>query len=215
MSMLIEKTDKQVFSAGGHFFQETGSRALRCCIVILGCLFSFFSPFSGTAGENEKMFNEEELKQFCRDMPVILASMNNEEKDTFFRSVILDYPHAVFPEVIMRDSRLSLQSERITYIVFHIILAGIIEDMGGFGEGRLEFMKQEREKVKNNPKIPPNEKKRILTELENSISHLNDLIVQTKSIPRSELVLLWQEKDTLNAMLREKVPLKQKRMARQ
>ena len=188
---------------------------LRACILqAVGILF-LLCPLAGTAGENQRAFSEEELQKFCRDMPIILASMNYEESEKFFGTIIMDYSHATVPEAIMRDTRLSLQSQRLTYILFHIILAGIIEDMGGFGEGKLEFMKHEREKVKNNPRIPANEKERILTELEKNIAHLRDLIIRTKSIPRSELLLLWQEKEPLNALLRGKVPLKQKKMARQ
>ena len=148
-------------------------------------------------------------------MPIILSYMNIAERDEFFTNAGRDYVHAIIPESIMRDSRLTLPSQRIVYNLNHIILAGVIEDMRGFGEGRLEFLKNERDKVKNNPRIPSGEKAQILAELENDIRRLNDTIAQTKAIPKFELVLIWKEKDELNAMLRGKIPMKQKQMARQ
>jgi hypothetical protein len=165
--------------------------------------------------EEQKAFDGDELKKFCRELPIILSNMNNEERDDFFTNAARDYAHAVIPESIMRDSRLTLPSQRIVYILNHIILAGVIEDMGGFGEGQLDFLKKERDKVENNPRIPSGERARILTELEDDIRRLDFTITQTKSIPKFELVLIWKEKDELNAMLRGKIPMKKKQMARQ
>lgn len=188
---------------------------LRCYSLVVMGVISFFLYSSSATAEMQSAFNEEELQKFCQDLPIVLASMNNEENDKFLMNTIMDYSHTVLPESITRDLRVSLQPQRLTYILNHIILAGAIEDMGGFGEGRSDFMKKEREKVKNNPKISPSERERILAELENDISRLDALIVQTRSIPKSELVLIWKDKDILNALLRGKVPMKRKQMARQ
>jgi hypothetical protein len=179
------------------------------------CIFVFFSYASDGIAEEQKAFDGEELEKFCRELPIILSSMNTEEKERFFQNTISDYAHVVLPKSIMGDSRLSLQPQRYTYMLNHIILAGVIEDMGGFGEGQLEFLKKEREKVKNNPKIPSNEKEHILAELEYDINRLNDTVAQTKAIPKFELVLIWKEKDELNALLRGKFSIQKKQMARQ
>lgn len=188
---------------------------VRFIIFFVMCVGAFFlNAFAGSAGE-QKAFDGDELKKFCQELPVILNSMNNEEKDRFFKNTIGDYSHAVLPESIMRDPRLSLQPHRYIYMLNHIILAGVIEDMGGFGEGQLDFLRSERKKVKNNQKIPTGERERILAELENDIDRLNDTIVQTKSIPKIELVLIWKEKEELNALLRGKFPIQKKQMARQ
>ena len=188
---------------------------IRMYVFIMLCIFSFLSCASAGMAEERKAFDGDELKKFCRELPIILSYMNNEERDEFFTNAGMDYTHAVIPESIMGDSRLTLQSQRIAYILNHIILAGVIEDMGGFGEGQLDFLKNEREKVKNNPKIPSGERERILAELEKDIQRLDYTIAQTKSIPKFELVLIWKEKDELNAMLRGKIPMKKKQMARQ
>ena len=188
---------------------------LRYCIVIVMGVFTFFLCSSAVNAEIQSGFNEEELQEFCQELPIVLASMNNEEKDKFFINVIKDYPHTVLPESITHDSRLSLQPQRITYILNHIILAGVIEDLGGFGEGQLDLLKKERERIKNNPKIPPAEREKILAEMQDGITNLNDLVVQTKLIPISELALIWKDKDMLNALLRGKIPIHKKQMARQ
>jgi hypothetical protein len=189
--------------------------SVRCFIFFVMCVGVFFlNAFAGSA-EEQKAFDGDELKKFCRELPIILNSMNNEEKERFFKNTLRDYSHTVLPESIMRDSRLSLQPQRYIYMLNHIILAGVIEDMGGFGEGQLDFLKNEREKVENNQKIPSSERERILAELENDIDRLNDTIAQTKSIPKFELVLIWKEKEELNALLRGKFPIQKKQMARQ
>ncbi len=214
--MLIGKMVKWTASGNRAYFRKPVIMAIRYCTFIMLCvLMSLLYPASGMAEEGQKAFNEEELNHFCHDMPIILNAMTKEDKEKFFRDIIMNYPHAAVPGAIMRDARLSLSSSRLTYILFHTILAGIIEDMGGFGEGRLAFMEEQREKVKANPNILPMEKKRMLAELDSSIGRLHDLIAETSSIPRSELVLLWQKKRTLNALLRGKVPIRQKHMATQ
>jgi hypothetical protein len=185
---------------------------IRMYVFILLCIFSCVS--AGMA-EEQKAFDGDELKKFCRELPIILSYMNNGERDEFFMNAGMNYAHTIIPESIMRDSRLTLSSQRIAYILNHIILAGVIEDMGGFGEGQLDFLKKERDKVENNPRISSGEKARILAELEDDIRRLDFTIAQTKSIPKFELVLIWKEKDELNAMLRGKIPMKKKQMARQ
>jgi hypothetical protein len=189
--------------------------SVRFLVVVVMSVFAFFFYAADGIADEQKGFDEDELKKFCQEFPLILNSMNSEEKDRFFRDVISDYTHVVFPQSMLGDPRLSLQPQRYIYVLNHIILAGVIEDMGGFGEGQLAFMKNEREKVKNNPKLPSDKREQTLAELNNDIERLNKTVIQAKSIPRYELVLIWKEKDALNAMLRGKFPIQKKQMARQ
>jgi hypothetical protein len=177
-------------------------------------LVSSINAVAGTEN-TPKPFNDGELKEFCHELPIVLSSMNDKQREKFFYTVYTDYSRTPFPKSVWDNPRLSLQPQRIAYILNHVILAGVIQDMGGFGEGQLSFMRSQREKVISNPKISKKEKEHILAELNESIDHLKTLIVQTESIPKSELLLIWKEKDTLNSILRGKIPIQKKEMARQ
>ncbi len=191
-------------------------RLLQLPLLIIFLVFSFDAVArTQDPQDGQKAFSDLELKEFCHELPVILSSMNDMQKEKFFYTVYTDYSHTPFPKSLRGNSRLSLQPQRIAYILNHVILAGVIQDMGGFGEGQLAFMRSQREKVINNPKIPLKEKEHILAELNVSIDRLKDLVVQTESIPKSELLLIWKEKDTLNNLLRGKIPIQKKEMARQ
>lgn len=183
---------------------------------LLFCIFAFSScAFAAHSTEAQSAFTEEELQRFCRELPLLLAPMNTVEKDRFFITTIMEYPHSEVPQSIIGDSHLSLPLNRIAYMLNHIVLAGIIEDMGGFGEGQLEFLKNEREIVIHKSSMQLDERKRILAELDDNIRHLEDLVRQTKSIPRSELVILWKEKETLNKLLRGQIPIQKKMSKKQ
>lgn len=183
---------------------------------LLFCIIAFSScAFVAHSSEAQSAFTEEELQRFCRELPLLLAPMSTVEKDRFFITTIMEYPHSELPQSIIGDAHLSLPLNRIAYMLNHIVLAGIIEDMGGFGEGQLEFLKNEREIVIHKSSMQPDERKRILTELDDNIRHLEDLIRQTKSIPRSELVILWKEKETLNKLLRGQIPIQKKMSKKQ
>lgn len=184
---------------------------LACIVTFVACSFAANS----TEIERQKAFSEEELKKFCHELPLVLTSMNRMEKDRFFMTTIMEYPHAVLPPSINSDGRITLSPQRIAYMLNHIVLAGIIEDMGGFGEGQLKFLKSQKEIVNDKEGMPPEERKRILMELDDNIRHLEDLIVQTKAIPRSELVILWKEKDQLNRLLRGQIPIRKKMSEKQ
>jgi hypothetical protein len=190
-----------------------------CRMFFMLAYIAAFSACSFAANsteiESQRAFNEEDLKKFCQELPRMLASMNRMEKDRFFMTTIMEYPHAVLPPSVHDDGRFSLSPQRIAYMLNHIVLAGIIEDMGGFGEGQLEFLKSQKEIVNSKEGMPADERKKILLELDDNIRHLEDLIVQTKAIPRSELVILWKEKDQLNRLLRGQIPIRKKMSEKQ
>jgi hypothetical protein len=191
-------------------------RAICRLFFILSCIFTF-SSYASAANSTDVQgaFDGEELKKFCQELPLLLAPMNTVEKDRFFITTIMDYPHSVLPQSVIGGGQASLPPKRIAYMLNHIVLAGIIEDMGGFGEGQLEFLKNQKEIVKNKAGMQPDDRKRILVELDDNIRHLENLILQTKSIPKSELVILWQEKDTLNRLLRGQIPIHKKMSEKQ
>ncbi len=182
-------------------------------IILHLCLALVLIPQSGFAsGEPPEPFNKDELEQFCRSLPDVLNSLNNQEQQQYLIEVTSDPENTFFQREPERSFASSLSASRFNYILNHAILAGFVNEMGGFGEEKITFMKQQREKITYDSTIDETEKEQILNELDSGILEMTRLHQQTKSIPKSELFRLWRKKDVLNSHIKDIFPVEKKKM---
>ena len=160
----------------------------------------------------QKPFDDQELKTFCNELPTILNSLKGEEKQQYLVEVINDFTNTVFQREPERKFAATLEPMRFNYILNHIILAGIIKDMGGFGKEKITFLQNQKKKVYRDRKLTADEKQHIISELEQALTEVTKLYKQTQKIPKSELILLWSRKEQLNKLLLNAVPIRPKKM---
>jgi hypothetical protein len=181
------------------------------CFSIFGLLF--VSVTAGTAAEQQKAFDKKELDAFCNELPQVLDSLQKNERSKYLIETMNDYRNTIFQREPDRTFPSTFTVKRFNYILNHIILAGIINDIKGFGDKKLIFLKEQQVRVRKDRKLSAEEKNKILHNLSASIEQVTRLNKQTKAIPYSELILLWDQKDTLNKMLLGVIPIKKQKMS--
>lgn len=203
-------------------FSDTVAKAMMDTMKyysVLPLLFFIIALGSTTTGsfadDTPSPFNKLELETFCADLPEVLDSLNKDELELYFSQITKDYSSTLFEHDPERNFPSSLSSTRFNYILNHTLLAGVVKDMGGFGEAKLDFLQSQRDKVMHRHDISQKVKERVLAELDISIAQVEELKRQTEALPRSELVLLWRKQELLNELLIGVVPIKKQTRAAQ
>jgi hypothetical protein len=161
---------------------------------------------------DQKPLLESEIDKFIHDTPSFINHVKARNLDGHLVRLFL-FPDQVNNDLPIKGILIDLNwiPERYAYIFSHVIIGGFIRDMGEFGEGKLSFLKEQRMKWIESDEPEP-EKSIAINELEKSITDLSEIVERTKTIPKSELLLLWSKRDALNEILMGKMPIGKKRM---
>jgi len=171
-----------------------------------------FTTFSLSHAVEHKTLTRDELEKFIKDTPVLISEVKAINEDRRLIGLFL-HPDRVGADTVIMSilEDLSWEPDRYAYIFSRVIIAGFIRDMGQFGEGKLQFMKEQLEKWKASDEPEP-EKSEMIENLTMSIKDLEAIVERTNRIPKMELMLMWDYRDELNEILMGKLPIGKKRM---
>lgn len=179
---------------------------------LLVSLILFFHPCSTIWATEKTVFSRGELNQFIKDTPAFITQVKKEKLDERLIPLFLhpEYVHKD-PHVYNILEKYSLTPERYAYIFSRVILGGFINDMGEFGDAKLDFMKAQLKKWQKSDEPEP-ERSQMIENLERSIRDLTDIVERTQNIPKTELLLMWDKKEILNDLLMGKLPIGRRKM---
>ena len=176
-------------------------------LFFLGLVIFFHTQVSAFEQTN---LSESELDKFIEDTPSFIAEVKGKHLDGQLIRLFLQ-PDQVEEDTPIKEilTNLHWEPQRYAYIFSHVIIGGFIRDMGEFGDGKLIFLKEQREKWQqsNEP-----DKLRIVSELDRSIQDISEIVERAKKIPPSELLLLWSKRGALNEILMGKLPIAKKKL---
>ncbi len=162
--------------------------------------------------EQRKPLHQDELDSFIKDTPTFISAVKEKNLDFLLIKLFL-HPQQVEedPEIVEILKELNWTPYHYAYIFSRVIIGGFIRDMGGFGDEDLEFLKDQRKKWQESNE-PEQEKLEMIRQLDRSIIDLTEIVARTKTIPKSELLLLWGNRDRLNDILMGKLPIGKQKM---
>jgi hypothetical protein len=176
-------------------------------LIFLGLTFFFYKPVGAL---EQSTLTALELDKFIKDTPSFIATVKNKHLDGQLIRLFLE-PDLVEEDIPISEilTDLHWEPKRYAYIFSHVIIGGFIRDMGEFGDGKIKFLKEQRNKWQesNEP-----DKEKIIGELDRSIREISEIAERTKKIPTSELLLFWEKRDALNDILMGKLPIAKKKL---
>jgi hypothetical protein len=182
---------------------------INLCLCLFSLVLVIFSHTPACALIQTNL-SESELDRFIQDTPLFIDEVKKQHLDGQLIGLFL-HPEQVEEDTPIKEilTNLHWEPQRYAYIFSHVILGGFIRDMGEFGDGKINFLKAQREKWQesNEP-----DKARIVSELDRSIQDISEIVVKTKKIPMSELRLFWSKRDALNDVLMGKLPIAKKKL---
>lgn len=143
-------------------------------------------------------FDVDELTKFIRDVPCVTEFLDQKTSISMNqlvgpdRGVIFSSPTVAR---FLEDS--GWVPERFTYIFGHVMTGAVMRDMGGTGEGRLTFMKKKREELLQKMDVQNARHHVLLKDLNSDIDALTATVAEAESIPKSELILMWERRDDI------------------
>lgn len=156
-------------------------------------------------------FNREELLNFIPQSKIFVDWCRENHHVDVIKN-ILDKPESVYQHQLAANQLRGQKQDpgRFAYILNHVILAGIGKDMGGDGSGKLAYLVGQRNKLLNSSEISEQQRTEELRHIDSSIAELKGTSQRLRSIPMSELQLMWAEREQLEAALMGRIPIERR-----
>jgi len=184
----------------------------RLALLIIPALLLTLTPALGAGKAKDSVpFTSPELETFMRDAPGFLDWVDETGDKKFLADLIKD------PKVIKYNGdaykylkNQGWRPERFAYILNHVVLGGVIKETGGFGDKELNALLEQKERVSQSGDLSPEEKQAALEILDNTIAEIKETIAANKSVPKSELLLMWSCRDRLYHIFLNRLPVQQR-----
>lgn len=179
---------------------------------LFSLFLSLFTLSSIACADQQKSLSLDELNRFIDDTPVFIDKVKDKDMDRALIDLFL-HPQEVDGNPLLCEilTTLSWDPQRYAHIFSYVIIGGFIRDMGEFGDDKLNFLKDQRDKWQASD-TPEPEKSKTVADLNRSINDLEEIVARTKEIPKTDLLLMWSKRNDLNEVLMGQLPIGKKRM---